>query len=122
MSNSFDKDDPEPERYYEWQMWKLRQERKMKKEKQLELGFDNKRQIGKNDRVVLNSDDWNNHENSSEETTRREMLAADERLDLFKKDMAMLNESYYECLNRTRELIEENKKLREKLEDANIQI
>ena len=50
------------------------------------------------------------------------MLAADERLDLFKKDMAMLNESYYECLNRTRELIEENKKLREKLEDANIQI
>ena len=84
--------------------------------------FDNKRQIGKNDRVVLNSDDWNNHENSAEEKMRREMLAADERLDLFKKDMAMLNESYYECLNRTRELIEENKKLREKLEDANIQI
>ena len=25
-------DDPEPERYYEWQIWKLRQERKMKEE------------------------------------------------------------------------------------------
>ena len=117
-----DEDDPEPERYYEWQIWKLRQERKMKEEEQLELGLENKRKIGKNDRVVLNSDDWNNHENSAEEKMRREMLAADERLDLFKKDMAMLNESYYECLNRTRELIEENKKLREKLEDANIQI
>ena len=122
MSNSFDKDDPEPERYYEWQMWKLRQERKMKEEEQLELGLENKRKIGNNDRVVLKSDGWDNHENSAEEKMRREMLAADERLDLFKKDMAMLNESYYECLNRTRELIEENKKLREKLEDANIQI
>ena len=50
------------------------------------------------------------------------MLAADERLDLFKKDMTSLTESYYECLNRTRELVEENKKLRKKLEDANIQI
>ncbi len=112
-----DVDDSEPERYYEWMVWKLRQERKMKKE-----DLDNQRQIGKNDRVVLKSDGWDNHEDSSEETIRREMLAADERLDLFKKDMTSLTESYYECLNRTRELVEENKKLRKKLEDANIQI
>ena len=117
-----DVDDPEPERYYEWQIWKLRQERKMKEEEQLELGLENKRKIGNNDRVVLKSDGWDNHEDSAEEKMRREMLAADERLDLFKKDMTSLTESYYECLNRTRELVEENKKLRKKLEDANIQI
>jgi len=26
--NNNDEDDPEPERYYEWMLWKLRQERK----------------------------------------------------------------------------------------------
>jgi hypothetical protein len=110
-----DIDDPEPERYYEWQMWKLRQDNKMKKE-----NLDNQRQIGKNDRIVLKSNIWDNHEDSSEETIRREMLAADERLDLFKKDMTFLTESYYKCLNRTKELVDENNKLKKKLKDANI--
>ena len=32
--------DPEPERYYDWILWKLRQEKKM--EKQLELNFTTK--------------------------------------------------------------------------------
>ena len=40
--------------------------------------------------MILKGDGWNNHEESFEETLRREMLAADERLDLFKKDMTSI--------------------------------
>ena len=40
MSNLFEKDDPEPERYYDWILWKFRKEKEM--EKQLELDFTSK--------------------------------------------------------------------------------
>tara|TARA_B100001057_G_C22822470_1_gene939974 strand:+ start:857 stop:1141 length:285 start_codon:yes stop_codon:yes gene_type:complete len=34
--------DPEPERYYDWILWKLKQERNMSNEEQLELNFTSK--------------------------------------------------------------------------------
>ena len=34
--------DPEPERYYEWILWKLRKEKDMNNEEQLELDFTSK--------------------------------------------------------------------------------
>ena len=57
-------------------------------------------------------DGWNNHEESFEETLRREMLAARQDLWLIKMDLKELQKAHYKLLKRNRELLAElaNKK------------
>jgi len=50
---------------------------------------------------------WNNHENTFEETIRREMLAEKSKRFLLQEDLKQLTASYYK-------LLKENKKLKEK--------
>ena len=57
-------------------------------------------------------DCWKNHEESFEETIRREMLAARQELWLVKMDLKELQKAHYKLLKRNRELLAElaNKK------------
>jgi len=43
---------------------------------------------------------WDNHENSFEETIRREMLSLKKENELLKEDFKQLTESYYKLLKR----------------------
>ena len=49
---------------------------------------------------VLNGEGWNNHENSFEETIRREMLQFKKENELLKEDMKQLTKNYYELLDK----------------------
>ena len=42
---------------------------------------------------------WNNHENTFEETLRRELVAARATIFLLQKDLEELTKAYYEVLN-----------------------
>ena len=42
---------------------------------------------------------WNNHENTFEETLRRELDAARATISLLQKDLEELTKAYYEVLN-----------------------
>tara|TARA_Y100001970_G_C14240331_1_gene864516 strand:- start:2857 stop:3057 length:201 start_codon:yes stop_codon:yes gene_type:complete len=57
-------------------------------------------------------DGWKNHEESFEETIRREMLAARQELWLVKMDLKELQKAHYKLLKRNKELLAElaNKK------------
>lgn len=71
----YDLNDPEPERYYDWMLWKLRQEN------------------------------------------------MDTPIDIHKRDMKEMTDSYYKALARIKELSEENASLKERLEtNANLHI
>ena len=37
--------DPEPERYYDWMLWKMRQERKKEEQQKEEIGLDKLQEI-----------------------------------------------------------------------------
>ena len=50
---------------------------------------------------------WKNHEESFEETIRREMLAARQELWLVKMDLKEHQDAHYKLLKRITELIEE---------------
>ena len=50
---------------------------------------------------------WKNHEESFEETIRREMLAARQELWLVKMDLKEHQDAHYKLLKRNTELIEE---------------
>lgn len=50
---------------------------------------------------------WKNHEESFEETIRREMLAARQELWLVKMDLKEHQDAHYKLLKRNAELIEE---------------
>ena len=52
-------------------------------------------------------DGWKNHEESFEETIRREMLAARQELWLVKMDLKEHQDAHYKLLKRNTELIEE---------------
>ena len=52
-------------------------------------------------------DGWKNHEESFEETLRREMLAARQELWLVKMDLKEHQDAHYKLLKRNTELIEE---------------
>ena len=52
-------------------------------------------------------DGWKNHEESFEETIRREMLAARQELWLVKMDLKEHQDAHYKLLKRNAELIEE---------------
>ncbi len=64
---------------------------------------------------MFNSGDgWKNHEESFEETLRREMLAARKELWLVKMDLKELQDTHYKLLKRNAELIEEVIELKKK--------
>ena len=144
-------DDPEPERYYDWMLWKSRQDEKMAEE-QLKLdlndGWDEEKSnrridiIGQNgndglhydevdsdakiyespdkvktvyernlhaphsERKRIKSEGWDNHEDSFEETLRREMLKWKEMYFILQEDHKRLTEDYYTVLKRVKELTE----------------
>ena len=56
---------------------------------------------------------WDNHEDSFEETLRREMLKYKGLYHLLQEDQKELNKSYYKVLERNKELIEFNQLLQE---------
>ena len=62
---------------------------------------------------VLKGKGWDNHEDSFEETLRREMLQYKGLYFLLQEDHKQLNESYYKVLERNKELIEFNQLLQE---------
>ena len=61
-------------------------------------------------------DDWNNHEDSFEETLRREMLKYKQMYHLLQEDMNQLSEAHNKSLERVKELIEINETLRKRLD------
>ena len=54
---------------------------------------------------------WDNHEDSFEETLRREMLKYKGLYHLLQEDHKQLNGSYYKVLERNKELVELNELL-----------
>ena len=54
---------------------------------------------------------WENHEDSFEETLRREMLKYKGLYHLLQEDHKQLNDSYYKVLERNKELVELNELL-----------
>ena len=56
---------------------------------------------------------WDNHEDSFEETLRREMLKYKGLYHPLQEDQKELNKSYYKVLERNKELIEFNQLLQE---------
>jgi hypothetical protein len=64
--------------------------------------------------MILKGDGWNNHEESFEETLRREMLAARQELWLIKMDLKEHQKAHYKLLKRNAELIEEIIELKKK--------
>ena len=54
---------------------------------------------------------WDNHEDSFEETLRREMLKYKGLNHLLQEDQKELNKSYYKVLERNKELVELNELL-----------
>ncbi len=87
----------EHERYGTWLYRKLRE---TEKEKQANMQSDNIEMKG-----------WENHEDSFEETLRREMLKYKELYHLLQEDQKQLTESYYKILKKNKELIEFNELL-----------
>ena len=61
-------------------------------------------------------DDWNNHENSFEETLRREMLKYKQLYHLLQEDMNQLSEAHNKSLERIKELMEINETLRNRVD------
>ena len=57
--------------------------------------------------MVINGQGWDNHEESFEETIRRELLAARQELWLVKMDLKEHQDAHYKLLKRNTELIEE---------------
>ena len=60
---------------------------------------------------VLKCKWWDNHEDSFEETLRREMLQYKGLYFLLQEDHKQLNKSYYKVLERNKELVELNELL-----------
>ena len=52
--------------------------------------------------MVINGQGWQNHEESFEETLRREMLAARHELWLIKMDLKELQKAHYKILKRNK--------------------
>ena len=60
---------------------------------------------------ILKGEGWDNHEDSFEETLRREMLQYKGLYFLLQEDHKQLNESYYKVLKKNKELVELNELL-----------
>ena len=63
--------------------------------------------------MVINGQGWDNHEESFEETLRREMLAARHELWLVKMDLKELQKAHYKILKRNKELLAELANIKE---------
>ena len=87
--------DPEPERYYDWMLWKLRQERKMEQDDPMD-------DITKNGQLSA----W----------TEKPYLSKE---DLFMRDIAEMQAQNHKLMIRIKEQAEEIEKLKEKI-DANL--
>ena len=59
---------------------------------------------------------WNNHEDSFEETLRREMLKYKQLYHMIQEDMTQLSEAHNKSLERIKELLDINETLRDRLE------
>jgi len=121
-------EEQEPERYYEWMMWMNKKIDKYQaladcirteqlsaaqiqeemKDKDFKEWYEEKYLKVKLPTVnpILKGEGWDNHEDSFEETIRREMLKYKELYFLLQEDYKQLNESYYKVLERNKELIE----------------
>ena len=88
--------DPEPERYYDWMLWKLRQERKMEQDDPMD-------DITKNGQLSA----W----------TEKPYLSKE---DLFMRDIAEMQAQNHKLMIRIKEQAEEIEKLKEKIENANL--
>ncbi len=88
--------DPEPERYYDWILWKLRQERKMEQDDPMD-------DITKDGKLSA----WTEKPHLSKE-------------DLFMRDIAEMQAQNHKLMIRIKEQAEEIEKLKKKIEDANL--
>ena len=86
--------DKEPERYYDWMLWKMRQE-DSKMEYKVDRGL--------------------NLDPSGNEQYRRQLVAATDTHELLKENIRQLQSDYYKLINRIKELSEENNSLKEQL-------
>ena len=89
----------EPERYYDWMLWKMRQE---------------------DAKMEIKTDEGLNLDPTGNELYRRELVALTNKVELMQDDMKNLTSDYYKLINRVKELSEENYHLKEqmgKLED-----
>ena len=123
----------EPERFYEWILWMNKKENEyqaladcirteqlsaaqiqeeMKDEDFKEWYYEKYIKVKLPPvNPILEGKGWDNHEDSFEETLRREMLQYKGLYFLLQEDHKQLNDSYYKVLERNKELIELNELL-----------
>ena len=51
--------------------------------------------------IVLKGNGWDNHEDTFEETLRRELVAAQQIIVLLKEDLKQITEAYYTILGKS---------------------
>ena len=122
----------EPERYYDWMLWKMRQEdAKMKQNRFDEYGHygENNPPVGYESAPVFEKgypsyeavnpkvDTGLNLDPSGSELYRRELIAAANSFETVKMDMQRLTEDYYKLINRIKELSEENISLKKQINE-----
>jgi len=88
--------DPEPERYYDWMLWKLRQEKMEEQDDPMDDITSGGSLSG-----------WTEKPHLSKE-------------DLFMRDIAEMQSQNHKLLLRVKEQAEEIEKLKKKIEDANL--
>ena len=86
----------EPERYYDWMLWKMRQE---------------------DAKMKVKIDEGLNLDKTGNELYRRELVALSTKVELMQEDMKNLTSDYYKLINRVKELSEENYHLKEQMSD-----
>lgn len=86
----------EPERYYDWMLWKMRQE---------------------DAKMEVKIDEGLNLDKTGNELYRRELVALSTKVELMQEDMKNLTGDYYKLINRVKELSEENYHLKEQMSD-----
>ncbi len=87
--------DKEPERYYDWMLWKMRQE----------------------DAKMVKVDEGLNLDPTGNELYRRELVSLSGKVELMEQDMKNLTSDYYKLINRVKELSEENYHLKEQMSE-----
>jgi uncharacterized protein (DUF3084 family) len=108
----YDINEKEPERYYDWMLWKNRQEdAKMKR-----ISIDDATPEEWN-RANAKIDEGLNLDVTGNELYRRELIAANNSFETVKLDMQRLTEDYYKLINRIKELSEENRSLKRQLSE-----
>ena len=101
--------DKEPERYWDWMLWKNRQEDAKMKRTSIDDATPEEWDAVNRKNSGLSLDP------SGNELYRRELLATSGRLDAMQNDMSQLTKDYYKLINRIKELSEENDKLKRQL-------